>query len=299
MLLNFRQLEVFRAIMVAKTISGAAELLNVSQPGISRLLKYMEFKLGVALFERHKGRLIPTPEGLELFRELEPVYQRVEGLDNVIHRIVSADMRHVQIACAPSLSSFVAPWLFAKIKQQMPDLVIKLETLPNEDIAEFVTQQRSDFGIALSPLQHPLIESLPSIELGLEVVVPDNHPLAELTSVSVADIAEYPLINFYPETMLGKLLKQGFDEIEALPKTSVMVRYLDQACAMVEQGLGVTLSYQFSGIEQRFPGLTSIPFDGPHQQVYFVRHNGFSMSSSVRQCFELAQAKLQELGDFV
>ncbi|MEC7690721.1 MAG: LysR family transcriptional regulator, partial [Pseudomonadota bacterium] len=44
--LNFRQLEVFRAVMIAKTISGAAEILNVSQPGISRLLKYMEYKMG-------------------------------------------------------------------------------------------------------------------------------------------------------------------------------------------------------------------------------------------------------------
>ena len=88
MLLNFRQLEVFRAVMIAKTISGAAEILNVSQPGISRLLKYMEYKLGIALFERYKGRLIPTPEGLELFRELEPIYQRVEGLDDTINRII-------------------------------------------------------------------------------------------------------------------------------------------------------------------------------------------------------------------
>lgn len=62
MRINLRQIEVFRAIMMTGSISGAAKLLNVSQPAISRLISYTETRVGLVLFERIKGRLYPTPE---------------------------------------------------------------------------------------------------------------------------------------------------------------------------------------------------------------------------------------------
>ena len=68
-MLNFRQIEVFRAIMITKSVNGAAKMLYTSQPGLSRMLHSTEQKLGIMLFERKKGRLIPTPEGLRLFEQ--------------------------------------------------------------------------------------------------------------------------------------------------------------------------------------------------------------------------------------
>ena len=55
MQLNLRQIEVFRAIMLTGSISGAAKLLNVSQPAVSRLIAYTESRVGLMLFERIKG----------------------------------------------------------------------------------------------------------------------------------------------------------------------------------------------------------------------------------------------------
>ncbi|MET5019937.1 LysR family transcriptional regulator, partial [Burkholderia pseudomallei] len=62
MRLNLRPIEVFRAIMLTGSISGAAKLLHVSQQAVSRLISYAEQRLGLAQFESIKGRLYPTPE---------------------------------------------------------------------------------------------------------------------------------------------------------------------------------------------------------------------------------------------
>ena len=51
-MLTLRQIEVIRAIMITGTIAGAAKLLNVSAPGISRLMKHTERSLRLKLFER-------------------------------------------------------------------------------------------------------------------------------------------------------------------------------------------------------------------------------------------------------
>ncbi|WP_268810299.1 LysR family transcriptional regulator, partial [Vibrio parahaemolyticus] len=72
--MNLRQLEVFYAIMQARTVSGAARLLHVSQPNVTRVLAHTEQQLGFALFERVKGRLVPTQEAKALLPEAEKVY---------------------------------------------------------------------------------------------------------------------------------------------------------------------------------------------------------------------------------
>ncbi|GAB3113965.1 LysR family transcriptional regulator [Pseudomaricurvus hydrocarbonicus] len=295
MLLNFRQLEVFRAIMIAKTISGAAELLHVSQPGISRLLKYMEYKLGIALFERHKGRLIPTPEGEELFKELEPIYKRIEDLDITINRITRPEDLKFQIACPPSLASYVLPWLIARVRAQMPGSSIKLETLPNEDIAEYITQRRVDFALALYNPDHPLLMAEPSINIGMVAVVPFDHPLAKKKTMTIADMVAYDMVTYYAETLLGSHLNKAFEDIEREPNISVMVRYADDACAMVEQGLGVTVAFEYTAMPQRFPNLKTIPIKNSKQRLYFIRHNGISLSNNVRKFYDLAKTEIRSL----
>ena len=295
MLLNLRQLEVFRAIMIAKTVSGAAELLHVSQPGISRLLKYMEMKLGIPLFERHKGRLVPTPEGEELFRELEPIYRRIEDLDFTLQRITRPENLQLQIACTPSLSNYIFPWLVARVRKQMPNAQVKLESLPNEEIAEYISQRRIDFALGFYDPHHPLILAEPSISVGLECIVPDDHPLADRKSVDYVDMADHEMVCFYPETLIGHTLQKGFGALNREPKMSVMVRYADEACAMVEQGMGITVAFQYTAIANRFSGLRAIPIKNSKQRLHFLRHNAISLSNNVRKFYELAKTEIATL----
>ncbi len=295
MLLNFRQLEVFRAIMISKTISGAAELLHVSQPGISRLLKYMEYKLGIALFERHKGRLIPTPEGEELFRELELIYERIEDLDITINRITQQDDLQFRVACTPSLAAYLMPRLLAKVRDKMPGVSFQLETLPNEAIAEYIIQRRCDFALAFYDPDHPLILSEPSISVGMQCVVPVDHPLANKDQVTFEEIAQYDLVMFYSDTLLGTRMNQALEKLDVKPKVSVVIRYANDACAMVQQGMGVTVVFEHTVGADRFPKLRAIPINGNSQRLHFLRHNGISMSNNVRKLYELAKTEIRAL----
>ena len=79
--MNLRQIEVFRAVMLAGSVTDAARLLHVSQPGVSRMLGHIEVQLGVRLFERGRGKLRPTPEAQALYAEVEHVYRGVQRID--------------------------------------------------------------------------------------------------------------------------------------------------------------------------------------------------------------------------
>ena len=82
--LTLRQIEVIRAVMLTGTISGAAGLLNVSAPGISRLVKHAEETLGIRLFERKAGVFIPSVEASRVFDQVREVYRQVESLNAAV-----------------------------------------------------------------------------------------------------------------------------------------------------------------------------------------------------------------------
>jgi DNA-binding transcriptional LysR family regulator len=75
-MMTLRQIEVIRAVMIAGTITGAAKLLNVSAPGISRLVKYTERSLGVRFFMRQNGRYFPTQDAEMIFEQFNAIYKK-------------------------------------------------------------------------------------------------------------------------------------------------------------------------------------------------------------------------------
>ena len=72
--LTLRQIEVVRAVMASGSIVGAARLLNVAQPGVSRTIKHLDSVLGIKLFTRQGGRFVPTPEARDVFTQLQEVH---------------------------------------------------------------------------------------------------------------------------------------------------------------------------------------------------------------------------------
>ena len=80
--MNVKQLEAFKAIMRSGSTTAAAARLDLSQSAVSRLLTQLEAELGLELFAREKGRLIPTPEAIGL---LDSVEDAVDGVQRVQH----------------------------------------------------------------------------------------------------------------------------------------------------------------------------------------------------------------------
>ncbi|MEX1058243.1 MAG: LysR family transcriptional regulator, partial [Natronospirillum sp.] len=86
--MNLRHLEAFHAVMISGSTVRAAELMQVTQPAISRSVAELEAAVGFSLFDRIRGRLIPTSEGQMFFREVNESYK---GLDRL--RSTAASIR--------------------------------------------------------------------------------------------------------------------------------------------------------------------------------------------------------------
>ena len=131
--ITLRQIEVIRAVMLRGTISGAAEFLNVSAPGISRLIKHTEETLGIRLFERRAGLFVPSVEASKVFDQIREVYRGVENLQSSIGSLKKGADAALAFASAPSVAQFIAARAIKTVRAQYPDLFIDLNILKIEE----------------------------------------------------------------------------------------------------------------------------------------------------------------------
>ena len=122
-----RQIEVLHAILQAGSITGAARLLEVSQPTITSMLCSVEASTGLALFRREGNRLVATPEVKALAPALGEASASLEALRRMARNLRPDVARQpLRVCCAPSLAQTVLPVALASLRRQVPDLVVVL-----------------------------------------------------------------------------------------------------------------------------------------------------------------------------
>jgi len=125
-MLNFRQIEAFRAVMLSGSMTQAAKDLHTSQPNVSRVIGQLERRIGLKLFERHAGKLLPTLEGQVFFRDVEHTFAGLRSLEEAAQTIRRRGVGRLRIVSVPSMAIYVVPEAMRMFSQQFPDVSITL-----------------------------------------------------------------------------------------------------------------------------------------------------------------------------
>ena len=116
--LNLRQIEVFRAIMMSGSISGAGRMLHVSQPAVSRVLALTESRLGYRLFDRVKSRLSPTAEARRLYAEVEQVYGGIQRVNDLAASLAQSGAGMLKIVASASFGQRLIPRALERLRSR-------------------------------------------------------------------------------------------------------------------------------------------------------------------------------------
>ncbi len=258
-MLTLRQIEVIRAIMVAGTVTGAAKLLNVSTPGISRVMKHAEDVLGIRLFARRRGRFVPTAEVVGIIDQINDVYKRVENLQGAIDRVKQGGTEAFSFAANPSISQFVVPRAVCRLRAKYPELLMNIDILKIEETIDYLTFKRGELVAMSYRLDHPGIV-FHSLAKGLLVaIVPIGHPLAGRPEVSVADLVQYPIIGIDKNDPYGKIIADVFLENGQPFDLRIKVRFAYNVISLVRQNLGIAVVDEFSVADPVIPGIVRLP----------------------------------------
>jgi DNA-binding transcriptional LysR family regulator len=285
-MLNFRQIEVFRAIMLTKTMSAAARMLNASQPGLSRMIKHLEGRLGFMLFDRVHGRLVPTSEANTLFREIEHIHHSIENLDHIVARLGAGENLVFRLGASPSLGRGFAPDLLRALLEVHPRLIIQFDVLSVEQMIDYLIVGPGEYALTVYAVDHPNLVSVRIGTTSLVAVLPAGHRLAAAGTLAIGELAAERLISFAHNTPHGRAIDEMTDKADVTLNVSTLVRFAETACAFVARGLGVTIVDEQTARDSGFPGLVRIALRGAASMPIYMHRNGTAPRSKVSATFE-------------
>ena len=253
--LNLRQIEVFRAVMITGSINGAAQLLLVSQPAVSRMLSHTEARIGFQLFERIKGRLYPSPEARRLFSDVESVYRDIQRVNTTLHDLVQQRHGVLRVMSSPSLGHQLVPDAIAAFRRSNSDIRVSLECLRHVSFRDRLLDQQADLGISLFPVDHPNLRAVPLSDIRVLVVCPLGHELTRLPSHELPQaLGETPFIGYPAQTPFCSFIKPAFERAALPYRPDIDVDSPHHACALVKNGAGFAvvdeISWRASGPER-------------------------------------------------
>lgn len=241
-----RQLEVFRAVMATGSISAAAKQLNVSQPGVSGIIRRMEDVLGVALFDRAGGRLVPTVEAQRIFAEVQRVYGQFDRLVMSIRAIASGKNALFRLGLSPSMARRIGPMALARMAAKVEGLRIYCDTLTREQIADYLIFGRGECVTALLTTGDDAIESVIVGHGRLVCIVPQGHALARRRLIRVEDLRQAPFISFESGGPHGRYIATLFAAAGLEPDVAIYVNSSDMAVTFVQEKAGIAIIDDFA-----------------------------------------------------
>jgi DNA-binding transcriptional LysR family regulator len=295
-MLTLRQIEVIRAIMITGSVGGAARLLNVSSPGISRVMKHAEGLLGLKLFSRKGGRYTPTREASDIFSQINGVYDKVEDLEFVIGRLKRGADLELKIGSVPSISNVMVPLAIADVRRKFPNLVIDVDILKIEEAIDYLLLGKGEAVAVSHKLEHPLLTFEPLAKGRLKCIVPAGHPLARREQVSAAEIVKHPLIGIDPNDPYGRIMAGIFSHHGLTYEVTIRARFGSTVCALVTNGLGVAVIDEFTLAGGNWPGLRAVEIgEGTVFQTYVAYRKDVTLSSYCRHFMAVLREHMEGL----
>ncbi len=240
-MITLRQIEVVRAVMIAGSIAGAARLLGVSAPGISRLIKYTERSIRLKLFERSKNRYVPTKAAEDIFEQINAVYARVDDLQFVLRRIDRGGGSDLRLATVPSMGNVMVPRALGRLREHLPELAIDLDVIKVQEAQDYLLLGKCELAVLSYGFVHPGITVEPLARGELRCIVPKGHPLSGRGTVSAAEIARFPLLGVHPDDPYGRLAADVFVRLGLPFELTMTVRFGTTTIGLVRAGLGVAV----------------------------------------------------------
>ncbi len=256
---KLRQMEAFRAVMLTGSMNGAAKLLFVSQPAVSRLIAHTEQSLGLQLFERDKGKLTPTPEAQRLFQEVGPLFDEVLRIDELARDLAERPEGALTLCSSPSLALNFVPPVIAQYMELYPDVRLKFHTTLLSDMAHELLGRKAELAVSVLPIDHPNLVVEPLATGEMVCILPQGHPLAARRAVSLAELAECRLILYNRNIPFGQLVAAAFQRAGVSWNPAVEIVRAELACALVRVGAGVAIVDEFSVGQQGWPGVVTRP----------------------------------------
>lgn len=258
--ISLRHIEIFHAVMTTGNLTEAAALLNTSQPTVSRELARFEHLVQMPLFERVRGRLHPTAQGLQLFEEVQRSYYGLDRIINAARDIRRFEQAQLSIACLPVFSQSLLPNVCKPLLDSYPSL--SLNVIPQESplLEEWLSAQRHDLGLTENSVTPAGTERHTLLTLNEVCVLPAQHRLAARQMLTPDDFRHERFISLSSSDSYRQLLDKLFDSAGIARDMVLETHSAASVCAMVRAGVGISIVNPLTALDYAASGVVVRPF---------------------------------------
>jgi DNA-binding transcriptional LysR family regulator len=266
------QLRTFQAVASVRSFRGAADVLHITQPAISKQIQALEAELDERLFERGRSAHL-TSAGIALLKHVEHLSRILAVAKEEITDLRELRAGHLSIGAAHSVATYVLPGLVEAYRARYPKVNLSIDSGWSVDVTGRVMTYDLDFGllVLLSPKLQGFqqLTFVPLETTDLVFVTAPNDRLAGRKKITWDELKEAPWILNQHGCVYRSYIERRLKERGQALKVEVEVMGLELQKKLTELGLGVSLlPRNFVTRELRQGSLKVLNVEGTKLQGY-------------------------------
>jgi LysR family cys regulon transcriptional activator len=263
-------------------VSATAESLFTSQPGISKQVRMLEDELGIEIFGRSGKHLTHVSDaGQEVIDISREIMAKVESIKAVAREHNLPDQGKLNIATTHTQARYALPHVIKGFMDKYPEVSLHMHQGTPSQISDLAAKGEADFAIATESLHlYNDLVMLPCYHWNRSVIVKKDHPLAQKSTISIEDIAQFPLVTYVFGFTGRSELDQAFGQAGLDPKIVFTATDADVIKTYVRLGVGVGVIASMAVNHELDSDLVKI--DASHLFDYSTTKIGFRKGNFLR-----------------
>jgi DNA-binding transcriptional LysR family regulator len=263
MLVELHQLQYFIAVAEHAHFTRAAAALHVAQPSVSQQIRKLETELGTDLFHRLKRRVSLTEAGEALLPWARRIVSSVDAARIDVQELSNLQRGQISIGATPSIGTHLLPSALAAFHERYPGITFELREAGSRLLSAALEAGELDLALLILPVSQTAIETEKLIDEPILAALPPNHPLADRSSLRIADLRDEAFVLYRDGYDLREVTLSACQQAGFQPRVSLDGGEMDSVLRFVNAGLGVALVPAMAfgdsapaGIPLREPALT-------------------------------------------
>ncbi|WP_368657845.1 LysR family transcriptional regulator [Metabacillus halosaccharovorans] len=239
--MELKQLLYFLEAAKHKNFTKASEVLHISQPALSKMIKSLEDELDITLIVRSNKTSEITDAGFIVMQYAQKILLQIDEMTTILNDLTELQRGTIRVGIPPIIGSLYFPSVMAEFHKQYPNITINITEYGGAKVVKSVEEGEIELGVAVLPVDEDMFNIYPIVEDGMKLLLHHQHPLADRDLIHLKELKDEEFIFYHEDFALHDIMWNNFIREGFQPKILFKTSQWDLMSEMVGADLGVTI----------------------------------------------------------
>jgi DNA-binding transcriptional LysR family regulator len=257
-------IRIFIHVAESSSVTQGARRANLSAAATSARIKALEGQLGTKLLYRDSRGITLTPGGEKFLKHARVIMRQVDFVKSDFAEYGNGLFGHIRIFANTTAVTEYLPEVLAQFLADRPAITVDLQERLSREIVRGVLDGSADLGLIAGPVKAQGLEVIRYSTDRLLLALPEGHPLATKTSVTLAETLDYPHISYREGSTLFDLVTSQVEQLGRTLPMRIQLSSYESICRMIESKVGIGIIPESAAVRhRRTMRLVTVPLEEP------------------------------------